>query len=545
VSIIPPNFLPTEYQAALARLHHIEDRLLLAGTTGTLLCVGSAAYTLGYRKDLNLGYAWATPIPFLVTTAVLLGLFAWWLGARNQVSALRRQAGFPADLLETNHLASPLLRRMLWIPAVGLCGLYGLTLLFGLRAIYTASRTAGTVFGLIYSLLSLVLILAAWVIWRQRDQQTQCTLAEIRQFFLPDPGDLLLGMGLFSSGFLLPLLTVGLSTAQFPVINALFSRNVEFTTHVPLAAVGALALAYLGVTEGLLVPAGRIWGKLRCGAVIPYGYAQVMARVLLALPMAFLLGGVPLLTLAVLIVAQQLIAGLQPDPVSFGPAGQLTPAQELRLSTHTRFYLLWNTSLASLRFYAGVLAWVGPAWSFTFLLLFFCWAGFLAMGFSAARRARRARLQTVRGETPLPYDLHSAPGWQRAGFVAASLTAAGLVMLQIVAENCDSFNYYLAIGYGQCRNGVVRYALIGPLNGVLLAFDLLLIGLLACAGLVRLLRQAGPRMILLVERVRPILPLLFFVALGLEIAAFVTAIPSLAMGGLLIGTIGTGLWAER
>jgi hypothetical protein len=510
-----------------------------------LLCVGAAAYTLGYRKDLNLGYAWAAPIPFLLTGVVLLTLLAWWLGARVQVSALRQQAGFSPNQLETNRFASPLLQRMLWIPAIGLSGLYGLTLLFGLRAIYTASRTAGTVFGLIYSLLTLVLVVAAWVVWKQRDQQTRLTPAEIRQIFLPNPGDFLLGMGLFTSGFLLPLLTVGLSVAQFPVIHALFSRNVEFTTHVPLAAVGALALAYFGVIEGMLVPAGRIWGKLRGGQVIFHGYAQIAVRVLLALPMTFLLGGVPLLTLAILIVIQQIVAGLQSDPASFGPAGQLTPGQELRLATHTRFHLLWNTSLAPLRFYAGVLAWVGPAWSFTFLLLLFCWVGFLAMGFSAARRARLARIQSVRGEIPLTYDLRSTPGWQRAGFVAASLTSAGLVMLQIIAESCDSFSYYVAISYGYCRNGVVRYALAGPLNGALLAFDLLLIGLLACAGLVRLLRQAGPRMILLIERIRPLLPLLLLVAIGLVTAAFILAIPSLAMGGLLIGTIGMGLWAER
>jgi hypothetical protein len=103
----------------------------------------------------------------------------------------------------------------------------------------------------------------------------------------------------------------------------------------------------------------------------------------------------------------------------------------------------------------------------------------------------------------------------------------------------------VAIGYGYYQNGVVRYALAGPLNGALLAFDLLLIGLLACAGLVRLLRQAGPRMILLIERIRPMLPLLLLVAIGLVIAAFILAIPSLAMGGLLIGTVGMGLWAER
>lgn len=545
MSIIPPNFLPTEYQVALARLHHIEDRLLLTGITGTLLCVGAAAYTLGYRANLKLGYAWAAPIPFLVTTAVLLALLAWWLGARNQVRALRQQAGFPPDLLESHHFSSPFLQRMLWVPAIGLLGLYGLTLLFGLRAIYSASRTAGTVFGLIYALLTLGIIVAGWVVWKQRDGQSPPSLTEIRQIFLPYPDDLLLGMGLFTSGFLLPLLTVGLSVAQFPVIHALFSRNVEFTTHVPLGAVGALALAYLGVIEGLLVPAGRIWGKLRGGEAIPYGNVQIAVRVLVALPAAFLLGGVPLLTLTGLIVVQQTIAGLQSMPVASDLNGQYSPAQELRLAAQTRFQLLWNTSLAPLRFYGGVLVWVGPAWSFTFLLLLFCWVGFMATGLNAARRARLARVQSVRGETPLAYDLRSTPGWQRAGFVAASLTASILVMLQIATESCASFNYYLAVGYGYCHNDVVRYALIGPLNGVLLAFDLLLVGLLVCAGLVRLLRQAGLRMILLIERIRPLLPLLFLVAIGLGIAAFVMAIPSLAMGGILIGTVGIGLWAER
>src|SRR5512141_3253556 len=95
MSIVPPDLLPAEYQAALNRLHMIEDRLLLAGAGGLLLSSGAAAYALGFRSELGdkLGYAWAAPLPFLATAAVLLALFAWRLAARAHVAALRRQAG--------------------------------------------------------------------------------------------------------------------------------------------------------------------------------------------------------------------------------------------------------------------------------------------------------------------------------------------------------------------------------------------------------------------------------------------------------------------
>ena len=64
-----PELLSAEYQAALARLQRIEDRLLLSGVVGLLISVATAAYALGNRADLNPGYAWAAPVPFLASAA--------------------------------------------------------------------------------------------------------------------------------------------------------------------------------------------------------------------------------------------------------------------------------------------------------------------------------------------------------------------------------------------------------------------------------------------------------------------------------------------
>jgi hypothetical protein len=536
VSEIPPEFLAAEYQAALARLHRIEDRLLLTGSGGALLCAGAAAYTLGHRADLNPGYAWATPLPFLAVAAVLLALFAWRLAARAEANALRRH--FSADGLPASPYA-PLLHRLVLIPAVTLAGLYLLTFLFSLRVIYDSSRAAGTLFTLAYFLLSAALGLAIWAVWRAWRGPAPLTGSEVRRLLLPYPAELLVGLALFGAGWLAPLLTVGLHGAQLPVINALFRRNVDFNGAVPLAAVAALGLAVWAVFEGLLLPAGRGWLARRRGEVDSLSYTNIILRLLLALPLAYLLGGLPLLALALLLWLQQALVALsEPLPDAALPAARQAPRR--------RFALLWSALGAPLRFYAGVLVWVGPAWSFTVLLLLFCAVAFLALGLNAAQRARAARIAQVRGAEPAPYDLLNAPRWQRAAFLAASFTALGLLVLQALAETTGFFNPILAAGYGNFKNFITHYREAGLVNGLLLTFDLLLLGLLVCALLVRLLSRFGPRLALFSEQIRfPGAALLLIAAAGLGIAAFAAGLPSLAMGGLLAATLGLTLWNER
>jgi hypothetical protein len=534
VSDLSPELLPVEYQAALAHLQRIEDRLLLSSVVGLLISVAAAAHALGSRADLNPGYAWAAPVPFLASAAVLLALFAWWLAARARVNNLRRLAGLPAPP------ASPrtsFLHSLLALPAVGWLVLYGLTLLYSLRAVYTTSRAAGTTFGVVFVLLNVALALAGLAVWRLWREKTPLTAGEVRQVLLPYPEDLLAGMVLFSAGFVVPLLTMGLNASQLPVLNALFRRDIDFTTSVPLAAETALGLAYFLVIEFLLFPVVRLWRQVRHAAPAPaqiFIYTQLIVRLALALGLAFLLGGPALLVLAALILLQQAVDQWT-API---PGGSGAPAR-------ARFNLLWGGLLAPLRFYAGALAWVGPAWTFTLLLLLACTVAFLSAGLRAARRARQARIQVVRGLKAAPYDLESVPRWQRAAFLAAGLTTVGLVAFQVLAEDCGFFNTLLA-SYGRCKDGLVIYRQTSPLNALLLTFDLPLLGLLVCAGIVRWLERAGTPLMMFTVRVRTAgIFVLLAATVGLGVAGLAGELPVLALGGLLTGTAGTALWAER
>jgi hypothetical protein len=409
-----------------------------------------------------------------------------------------------------------------------------------MRAIYTASRAAGTAFFLVYLILSLATLVAGLAARRAWLGASPLTPGALRAVLLPRPTDLLLGLGLGAAGLLAPLLTVGLNAEQIPAINALFRRGQDFTAEVPVTAVLALGLLYLVVTELLLVPAGRLWAGLNRPSEAPapsaarrFIYIQIIIRVALAFPLAYLLGGLPFLLLALLIWLHQAVAALA-----------ITP-----FPNRARFELLWSALLPPLRFYAGVLAWVGSAWSFTHLLLLFCLAAFLALGFDAARLARLARLANTRGEELSPrqaYHLRSAARWQHAAFLAAGLTAVALVALQALAEDCGFFNDFLAAGYGRCADGVVTYRQAGPLNGGLLVLDLLLLGALLCNLVVRLLGRAESSLLVLTERIRPLAaPFFLAAAAGLLVAGAIAAWPSLVFAGLAAGTLAAALWMER
>ena len=589
MSIFHLELLPVEYQTVLVHLHRIEDRLLLAGTSGLLVSAGAAIYAAGDPAALSLGFAWAAPLSFLATAIILLALLSLRLATLCRLANLRQQAGITQT--EPANPYTPFLLRLLALPLVGAELLYGLTGFISWQVINTTSPLAATLFSLIYSLLTLVTLLAGWAVQRQARHQAPLTFSLVRQLLLPYPAEFISGAGLFTAGWLAAFLTVGANAIQIPILNAFFRQNQSFNQTIPLAAIAALGLLAFAVIEGLLVPAGRLWRDLRTARAagvptrsIQSGYAQVLARLGLALSLAFWLGGSALLTLALLIWLQLAATALT------------TPAVQAAISPrtaagHARFSLLWGALLYSLRFYGGVLVWVGPAWSFTILLLLFCTVSFLAVGFTAAQRARLARIQSVVGitrssqgtgagslsneaplagrealaidptasltltegtspanseEAALAYDLHSAPRWQRAGFLAAAITALALVVLQALAESPDFFNDLLANGYGFNNQGAVAYHLVGLLNSLLLTFDLLILGLLACAGLVRLLGRSKAAWILFTERIRPVgAPLLLVIAAGLFVAAFAAALPSLAMGGLLAGSTGAALWAER
>ena len=534
MSNLSPEFLSIEYQAALARLQRIEDRLLLSGVVGLLISVAAASYALGNRADLKPGYAWAAPVPFLASAALLLALFAWRLAARTQLNDLRRQGGF-----STPHptMRTPFLHILLVLPVSGLVVLYGLTLLYSLRAVYSASRAAGTAFGVVFFLLNAALALAGIAVWRLWREKAPLTAGEVRRILIPHPAELLAGMGLFSAGFVVPLLTMGLNASQIPVLNALFRRNIDFTNSIPLAAELALGLAYFLVIEFLLLPAAQMWHwgpQTEPASDEKNIYTQIFTRLVLALGLAFLLGGPALLILAALIWVQQ--AG---EKLTAPIAGQ--PEKPSR----ARFNLLWGGLLAPLRFYAGALAWVGPAWTFTLLLMLACVTAFLSVGLRAARRARQARSQVVLGLDAVSYDLHSAPRWQRAAFLAAGLTALGLVAFQIVAEDCSTTIAFLG-GYGRCKDGMAIYHQAAPLNALLMTFDLLLLGLLACAGVVRFLERAGPSLTMFIVQVRMTgIFLLMAATFALGLVGLLGELPVLTLGSLLTGTAGTALWAER
>jgi len=175
------------------------------------------------------------------------------------------------------------------------------------------------------------------------------------------------------------------------------------------------------------------------------------------------------------------------------------------------------------------------------------------VGLRAARHARQARIQVVLGLDAAPYhpdggtgyDLHSTPRWQRAAFLAAGLTALGLVVLQILAEDCSISIAFLG-AYGRCKDGVAIYNQTAPLNALLLTFDLLLLGLLACAGIVRLLERASPQLMMFAVRVRTAgIFLLMIATVALGVTGLIGELPILTLGGLLTGTAGTALWAER
>ena len=90
------------------------------------------------------------------------------------------------------------------------------------------------------------------------------------------------------------------------------------------------------------------------------------------------------------------------------------------------------------------------------------------------------------------------------------------------------------------------YRQASPLNALLLTFDLLLLGLMACLGIVRLLERAGTRLMVFLVQVRTAgLYLLVAVTIGLGVVGLAGQLPILALGGLLTGTAGTALWAEK
>ena len=645
-----PNLAAGAYQAGLVRLHRLEDSLLLAGAPGMLVSAAAGVYALARGDMLDAALAWAVLIPFWVTAGLLLGLLSQRLAALQRLSELGVLFGEEPIPAAVNNPHLPFLLRLLAVLGLALLVLYGFTGYAALRAVLAAGRLGGVLFGLIFVLASALLLLAGWAVLRQARSAPALAPGWLRQVLLPDPAGLISGFFLVGAGWLTAWFTVGLSAGQLPLLAGLFGTPLY---KPPLATAAALGLLAWLVVEGLLLPAGRAWQALRRGqAAASAGYLQVLVRLALALPLAYLFGGQALLNLALLIWLQ--LAGsallIEPDPTRrYAPRAAAGRA---------RLALLWQALLVPLRFFVGVSVWVGSAWTFPVLGLLFCAVTFLALGLLAGQRARAARavvpparpaVQPVPGEMPavhplpetpaagpaaaapltdatletpaapeadnfasapefapetsplagpadlpaepalppapetgaapeapgqisppaagealplpaapplppapvdlasaaLAYDLHSAPLWRRAGFLAAGLTALALLLLHIFAADCSSYTAWLADGYGYCARETLVYASTSLLNALLLVFDLLILGLLLSALLVRLAQRLPPVRLPLLQRARPYQPwamsLLLVIAAALLAGGMISGQALLAFAALFTGVLGAAL----
>ena len=298
---------------------------------------------------------------FLVAGGVLLGL-AW-----QRLNVARALASLPAAAAAAPPAPVPLgLRLLLGAAAFGYLALFALVTGVALRAVYNNNHFAGLVFGIIYALLTALEVLAA-------SGLRGGAAANIDLWSLLLPGGLHLArMGAFWLGFAVPLVTMGLQAGQLPQVNALFQRNKPWVLlqDVPDAAVLGLGLLYFILLEGLLGQAGGAWERLNRGEpVLPNKWA-VLARWVLALALAYPLGGLPLLVMAALLVLWQALV--------FGrgaawPQRRPGPALLLLALGPTLLYI------------GGTLTWLGSQWSYAVPLALLPAVYFLALAHAAGQ----------------------------------------------------------------------------------------------------------------------------------------------------------------
>lgn len=466
----------------LRRLQKLEDYLFFSAAAAALGLAALAAYVLVNRAALKMQVAWAAPLTFLIAGGLLLGLF--W--QRQNVRRALARSEPTAELAPRAPI--PLgLRLLLGAAALGYLALYALTAGVCLRAVYNNNHFAGVVFAIIYALLSVIEAYAAWELRSGAEGGNS-----LSALLLPG-GISLARTGAFWLGFAVPLVSMGLQTVQLPQVNAFFQRNKPWALikDVPDAAVLGLGLLYFLLLEGLLGQAASAWERLNRGEQHPFGKWAVMARWVLALLLAYPLGGLPLLVLSALLLLWQVLAfGRGAGWVSRRPG----PA------------LLLMALGPTLLFVGGTLTWLGSQWSYAAALAFAPVVYFLALAHSAGEV--NARLETPPGADP---SAESSPAvepdplrrlflqtrlrqWRSGALAAAGFASVLLLVFLILAENCRFYNSLISPNFARCiptGGGRMAYFELGPLNGALLAFDLLVLCLLVGLGLARLLRPLG------------------------------------------------------
>lgn len=467
--------MDSTHSTLLRRLQKLEDYIFFSVVAAALGLAALSAYILVNRAALKLQEAWAAPLVFLIAGAVLLGL-AW-----QRQNVKRALSNAPAGAYPAAQPAPvPLgLRLLLGAAALGYLALFVLVGGVSLRAVYNNNHFAGLVFGIIYALLTALEALAVW------NLRGGAAGADLWSLLLPG-GLHLARMGAFWLGFAVPLVTMGLQAGQLPQVNAFFQRNKPWLLlkDVPDAAVLGLALLYFALLEGLLGQAGGAWQRLNRGQpVLPNKWA-VVARWVLALALAYPLGGLPLLVLAALLVLWQAL--------TFGrgagwPQRRPGPALMLLALGPALFYL------------GGALTWLGSQWSYAVPLALLPAVYFLALAHAAGQLRAEPEAPGAWGQAE-PDPLHSLFSqtrirrWQSIGYAAAGFASLLVLVLLILAENCRFYNSILSPNFARCiptGGGRMAYFELGPLNGALLAFDLVILCLLVGLGLSRLLRPLG------------------------------------------------------
>ena len=93
-------------------------------------------------------------------------------------------------------------------------------------------------------------------------------------------------------------------------MNALFSRNKpwKLAADVPDAAVIGLGLVYFIILEWLICQGGAAWQRLRGGEALFGGRWGLGLRLAVGAGLAYAVGGVPLLVIALLLTLQSLLS---------------------------------------------------------------------------------------------------------------------------------------------------------------------------------------------------------------------------------------------
>lgn len=514
------NVLLVEYRASLRQSNHLATRMTIASLGGFLFLGLLTALLFYFRSNIPIALAWVAPLGYLIVFGVLIGLASQQVAAawQGRILALRlERLGGETPLPDTAQDPFNLwrlswkLRLLAGAPAAVFGGLFLLTGYFCARSVYNHGHIQGTGFIFFYVLLALVELAALHSLYadlprlyRTAYQAAASTppvpipalrleppLRSIQRWLLPAPGGLLDHGRAFWAGFLVPLLLLGLSKAQLPVLNALFSGLTGWKSpaDVPALAIVGLGVLIFLALELLLQQAVNLLAGLRQGddpaGRAPYPLLQIVLRWLAALWLAYLLGWRGLLVLFLVISAYEIIRLLLVRPNS---------------ERHPVIGLLWDSAGLPLRFAAGVLVWGGPAWHYAAYLAMGVFVYFLALGLGAAARRRQARARYARAQPASggdAYFLQRGAYWRQVGLWSALLSGGLLFAVQLLLENCAIRPGDLPSSvYGVCQAGgnpVLAYTLLDKVNALLVAFDLLVIVLLVSMLLVWLVGWRRPR----------------------------------------------------